>query len=246
MSIEWFETHRGNVQRIEIQLYFENLLSKSSVDKNKLVFEIGSGSNFLKQYFFENKLLSSDVLFTPDISIQLDCHQIPFKDESFEQIIGIDVLHHLRNPHFAINELARCLKEDGKIILIEPYISIFSFPIYRIFHHEFTSYNLHLESQKDLLSGDPMDADNNIPTQIFTKKSNSAYLIKMLSYKYNLKFELIFSDFLSFFATGGLQRNRSFIKGYLYKFLLHLENFIPQFILKIIGSRMIIILKKSE
>ena len=87
MSIEWFETHRGNVQRIEIQLYFENLLSKSSVDKNKLVFEIGSGSNFLKQYFFENKLLSSDVLFTPDISIQLDCHQIPFKDESFEQII---------------------------------------------------------------------------------------------------------------------------------------------------------------
>jgi len=246
MSIEWFETHKRSIQRAELKLYFENLLKKANIDKNNLVLEIGTGSNFLKQYSSDETFISSDVLPAPEIDLQLDCHQIPFKEDSFDLIIGIDVMHHLKNPFVAVNEIARCVKKDGRIIFIEPYISPFSFIIYKIFHHEFTSFRLKLVTQKNILSGSPMDADNNIPTQIFMKKRNNSYLDSMLTFKYNLRSEVKLSDFLIFFATGGLQRDKSLVRGMLYNLLLVIDNLIPQFLLRFIGSRMIIRLTKTK
>jgi SAM-dependent methyltransferase len=245
MSIEWFETHKQNIQRKELKLYFDNLLKKAKIGRNSIVLEIGSGSNFLKQYFLDVDLFASDVLPAPEIDLQLDCHQIPFKKNVFDLAIGIDVLHHLKNPFNAVNEIARCVKNDGRIIFIEPYISPFSFIIFKIFHHEFTSYRLDLDNQSDILSDSPMDADNNIPTQIFTKNRNSNYLNSMLAFKYDLRFDVTFSDFLIFFATGGLQRDKSIVKGRLYSLLLFFDNLIPQFLLKFIGSRMIITIRKD-
>jgi len=44
----------------------------------------------------------------------------------------VDVLHHLHRPVLAINNLKESLKKDGKIIMLEPYVSPVSFIFYLI------------------------------------------------------------------------------------------------------------------
>ena len=60
MTTNWFDIHLSNFARFEMQLYFKNLLNKAKIDNKKSIFEIGSGSNFIQQYFFETKFISSD------------------------------------------------------------------------------------------------------------------------------------------------------------------------------------------
>jgi hypothetical protein len=95
-----------------------------------------------------------------------------------------------------------------------------------------------------ILDDNPTSADNGIPTNIFMNRNNKKYLDYLLQKKFKFENKIEFSDFLSFFATGGLNRNRSILKGKAYRFLLSTENYLPQFFLRLFGSRMIITLRK--
>lgn len=46
--------------------------------------------------------------------------KIPFKNESFEQIICLDVLEHVKNPNNVISEINRILRKNGKVIISVP------------------------------------------------------------------------------------------------------------------------------
>jgi hypothetical protein len=48
----------------------------------------------------------------------------------------VDVFHHLESPRAFLREARRALCPRGKLILLEPYISWWSLPVYGLLHHE--------------------------------------------------------------------------------------------------------------
>jgi demethylmenaquinone methyltransferase/2-methoxy-6-polyprenyl-1,4-benzoquinol methylase len=58
---------------------------------------------------------------------------LPFKDESFDIVIIVDALHHVKNHKATIDELWRIVKLEGTIVIEEPNIETFSIKLMAIF-----------------------------------------------------------------------------------------------------------------
>jgi SAM-dependent methyltransferase len=53
-----------------------------------------------------------------------------------DAVVGLDVLHHLGRPASFFGEAARALRPGGRLVLVEPWITPFSWVVYRFFHQE--------------------------------------------------------------------------------------------------------------
>ncbi len=51
------------------------------------------------------------------IEVLGDISELPFRDNSFDAVINIQVLEHLKEPGVGMNEMARVLKPGGELIL---------------------------------------------------------------------------------------------------------------------------------
>lgn len=99
-----------------------------------LLVELGSGSGFLKEVLPE--VITTDVFPGDGIDVVLDGDVMPFKNGTVSVFFLQNVLHHIKDPVLFFNEVTRCLSDGGKIIMIEPYNSIWSSFVYKNFHHE--------------------------------------------------------------------------------------------------------------
>ena len=117
------------------QTYFDyyHQFKSVKVPKGNLV-EIGSGGGFLKDII--PSVITSDVVKGPGIDKVFSANKMPFKKNSVSAFFMLNVLHHIKNPERALKEMERCLKYNGKIIMIESYNSPWSRFIYHNFHHE--------------------------------------------------------------------------------------------------------------
>ncbi|UCH94069.1 MAG: class I SAM-dependent methyltransferase [Candidatus Aminicenantes bacterium] len=96
--------------------------------------ELGAGSGNFKE--FKPDVVGSDIEFCQWLDTCFDAHHLPFKENSIGNIVMIDVLHHLADPVGYLHEAAQVLKTGGRMILIEPFPTIFSLFIYKRFHPE--------------------------------------------------------------------------------------------------------------
>ena len=121
-------------------IYFDfyERLRLSSIPKGKIV-ELGSGAGFIKKVI--PKIVTSDVIDGPEIDRVFFAEKMPFGNKSITAILMIDVFHHIKNVEKALTEMQRCLKVDGKIIMIEPYNSLWGGLIYKYIHHEYFDPN---------------------------------------------------------------------------------------------------------
>ncbi|MCJ7593940.1 MAG: class I SAM-dependent methyltransferase, partial [Desulfobacterales bacterium] len=74
--------------------------------------ELGGGSANLKEFF--PHAITSDVVFAPWLDTVLDAHGLPFKNNSLENIVLFDVLHHLKVPVVFFREAERVLRPEGR------------------------------------------------------------------------------------------------------------------------------------
>jgi SAM-dependent methyltransferase len=104
------------------------------------VLEVGAGPGFLAEYVArarpDLRWISSDLGLVPWNALAADALRLPFRAEAFDAVVGLDVLHHLAQPRSFFAEAARALRGGGRLALIEPWVSPFSYPIYRWFHQE--------------------------------------------------------------------------------------------------------------
>ena len=98
------------------------------------IVEIGSGVGNLKTHL--PQAISTDLFPNPWLEMVCDGYELPFVSGSLSHLILFDVFHHLRAPNALLREARRVLTRDGRLILFEPYISLCSFPVYGLLHHE--------------------------------------------------------------------------------------------------------------
>lgn len=133
--------------------------------------ELGGGTGNFKEYVPD--IITSDIVSLPWLDLTLDAHALPLKDKSFDNIVLFDVLHHLENPILFFDEALRVLRSNGRIILMEPYVSLASFIVYRFFHQEPLKMNqdpfkINLQSK----GRKPFDANQAIPTLMLVRAQN--------------------------------------------------------------------------
>ena len=120
------------------RLLLENIV------ENGPTLEIGGGIGNSKEFFPE--VISSDFTFCEWIDLNLDAHQLPFKQNSLGNIIMIDVLHHLEYPTIFLHEAQPVLQDNGRLIMLEPYISSFSYIICNYYHQEDVDFEAYVVS----------------------------------------------------------------------------------------------------
>jgi SAM-dependent methyltransferase len=104
------------------------------------VLEVGAGPGFLAAWararLPASRWVAVDLLPTPWNDAAADAHRLPFAASAFDAVVTLDVLHHLADPGRFFAECARVLRAPGRLASVEPWISPFSYPIYRWLHRE--------------------------------------------------------------------------------------------------------------
>ncbi len=100
--------------------------------------DIGCGNIPYVSYFPNSVTIDVSKLRKP--AILADAHCLPFRNASFDVILCTEVLEHLKEPQWAIDEMERVLLDGGKLVLTTRFI----FPLHDTpdDYYRFTKYGL--------------------------------------------------------------------------------------------------------
>ncbi|OQW33383.1 MAG: methyltransferase [Nitrospira sp. SG-bin1] len=96
--------------------------------------ELGGGTGNLKAHVPE--VYCSDVVILPWLNVVADAQRLPFRSETLANLVLFDSLHHIENVSLFFDEALRTLRVGGRIIIMDPYLSWVSWPVYRWLHPE--------------------------------------------------------------------------------------------------------------
>ena len=203
------------------------------------ILEIGGGSGNFKS--FRPDVVSTDVQYSPWLDGVCDAHDLPFADGSFDNIVMVDVLHHLERPRRFFEAARRVLRAEGRLVMVEPCVTPVSWALYKLFHAE------PIDMAEDVLAlgqptrgRDPYLGNQAIPTLLFGRR--------------HADFERIFPEFavraverFAFFAyplSGGF-RPWSLLPKVAVRPLLSLESALAPVLGKLMGFRMLVVVERT-
>lgn len=121
------------LRKLYINFYKELENAVPDIEK-KVVIEIGSGGGFIKNII--STAITSDLLDLPNADRVFSAAHMPFENDSVDAFLMINVLHHMAEARAFLQEAGRCLRDLGKVVMIEPANTTWSRFIYKNFHHE--------------------------------------------------------------------------------------------------------------
>jgi len=98
------------------------------------IVELGSGLGNIHDVI--PSCLRTDLFLNAWIDQVENAYQLSFTDESISDLILTDVFHHLKYPGTALKEFFRVLRPGGRVIMLEPCLSVLGLLVYGVFHDE--------------------------------------------------------------------------------------------------------------
>ena len=105
------------LEKLYVDFYLMLQKSVGKENDNRII-ELGSGGGFLKEVI--PNAVTSDILKLSNVDCIFNALKMPFRDDSIDAFVMIDVLHHLPDPEAFFTEARRTLTRSGKIVMIEP------------------------------------------------------------------------------------------------------------------------------
>jgi SAM-dependent methyltransferase len=150
-------------------VWFQAILAHAA--QGARVIEIGAGPGLFREWARAHRpdlrWMATDLLAAPWNDVAADATALPVRSGAVDLVIGIDVLHHLADPRALFAEAARVTVPGGRLVLIEPWISPLSYPVYRLAHEE--GCTLGIDPWRPFASGSSKDAfegDQAVPWKI--------------------------------------------------------------------------------
>ena len=136
MSTEILQRHRTVWQRKPVlrRLYEDWYREIVSWLASGPTVELGGGTGNLKTHV--PGAYCTDVTVLPWLNVAADAQRLPFRSGSLGNLVLFDSLHHIENVSLFFNEALRTLRIGGRIIIMDPYLSWVSQPLYRWLHPE--------------------------------------------------------------------------------------------------------------
>lgn len=155
------------------------------------VLEIGAGTGNFKRWLRGRKCWTLDILPGEHVDVQADALRPPFRPASVDNIVMIDVLHHLAQPVAFLNQAATVLRGGGRVLLVEPFVSVWSWFVYKFLHHERVDFGF---CESDAIKA-AWDGNAAIPQLVLGPKYRSQLELRIVKISYG--------EFLSYPLCGG-------------------------------------------
>jgi SAM-dependent methyltransferase len=229
------------LRRVYNEEFFARLLSFRKPDG--LSIEVGAGPGFFKRLVPE--VFSTDLIWCPWLDAVADAQQLPLRTASVTNIFGLDMLHHLAAPMSLLREANRILVPGGRFILVEPWITPFSYFIFRFLHQERCnlSETPWAESQAGAANEKlAFDGNQAIPYLLFGPKHRSDVLASLPGLKL-----LALEPFclFAYLLSGGFN-HRSLLPEFLYQAVSTFERATSPLWRRIAALRVLLVLEKSS
>jgi len=200
------------LRRLYIDFYKQFEKAVTEPEKRVLV-ELGSGGGFIKEVI--DNVITSDILEVPNVDRVFSAINMPFEETSVDAFFMFDVLHHITDPRAFLTEALRCLKLNGKIVMIEPANTLWSSFIYKNFHHELFDTQASWELQE---IGPVSHGNSAIPwiifsrdRQVFEREFPSLRVVRIFNHTP-----------LRYLLSGGLTW-RQMVPSFMYSFIKAIE-----------------------
>lgn len=93
------------------------------IKQNDLVLNVGAGYRKNENRFFSlGNVINTEIFGYPTTDVVCSGDNLPFKDNSFDVVLSLAVLEHVKNPWVHANEMIRVLKPGGIIYADVPFL----------------------------------------------------------------------------------------------------------------------------
>jgi len=174
------------------------------------IVEIGAGTGNFKRWLGPRDCWTLDILRGRHVDVLADALQLPFAADSIANLVMIDTLHHLARPVDFLHEAARVLVPGGRVILVEPYVSVWGWFVWKFLHHERVDFR-RVESIERKAAWEGNAA---IPRSVLSHRNRSRLPLNVI--------EIEYGECLSYPLSGGFSY-RSLLPGPALLWLRKLE-----------------------
>lgn len=196
--------------------WYRDIMSRIPVGQKQNIVEIGSGGGFIKELF--PFVITSDIMPLASCDMTFAAEMMPFESNSVNAIVMVNVFHHIPDCTKFLDEAVRVLSSKGKIVMVEPYNSLWSRLINHNFHHE----PFDTEAAWKFDSQGPLSSSNQALPYIVFERDRSKFesLYPQLKVK-NINFHSPFSYLLS----GGVSM-KSLVPSFLFELVVFIEGIV--------------------
>lgn len=203
--------------------------------------ELWSGIGAIRE--IDADVITSDVAATPYVERVVSAYAIEEAGRLWGAIVAVDVLHHLCEPLRFLRSAAESLVDGGRIVLAEPAATLGGRWFYRWCHHE--------PCRPDELSapwvfegsGDSGEFANMGMGWALFVRDRVATEARLREFGLRLV-DVRFRDGLGYPSTGGFSRGQ-LLPTALIRGVIRVERWLPQWLWRGMGLRMIITIEKG-